>query len=775
MNIIDALRKIERIFIPDGSPEVVETVYNEFKDIVPAIKKGPMNKNGRSGTGNFIIAVAGYEKLKKIGVRQQIKNKKKYILLKLTGDGSGYIISSHSYYLYSFVCNFLSTRQDKLSDEYEKGKTITPAYDWHRTSYDFFLTQEGRIQKGLDRGNYIKELARLGFTHVEVNGLAFPMGLETGPKGETYPMFYTYCPALDQFVYSELNKGLYPFYYLSANMNYLKENVEYVSKYGLVPGMLCFEPRNVPEEFFQKYPMLRGARVDHPFRSFKPRYNMTITHPKVLDHYAEMVKKIMNEIPDMGFLNIWTNDSGAGFEHTKSLYVGRNGGPYLIREWKNDDEISKLAGENALRFLNVLKDAGSGINPEFRVITRMESFYGEHDTIWEGLRNHVEIETISLVQKGWDMPYTHPAYKDINQINGGSVYQQQFDPEERRKIGQLKRKNADPHFYFAYGPNSMFAPLIGVPYPELTYKRLKTLNENSVDHLAHHCGTLPPDLVPFNINHEVMRKYQYEPELNIKKTVRELTKKWTGEEYYKDLIKAWGLVEKAILAFPNITPLYSSLGFAWYRLWVRPFVPNLDAVNSDMRKLYEEQMCTTPHNPNNVDLSRDVLFYLTTPEKSAKDVLRIDKNLWKHIDNAKDILEKIVKDANKELGKNNIINDQLIRIKALRCWFMTQRNIAAWVSGVYGYMNSKKDKNKHRNDLKKMMKMEIENSREVLKLFRSGIEFMAITDQGETPLMYGTNITDLIKIRIKLMQKHMNDTPYIDHDYIMKKAGEPVF
>ena len=52
-------------------------------------------------------------------------------------------------------------------------------------------------------------------------------------------MFYTYCPALDQFVYSSLNKGLYPFYYLSANLAVLKRNAALARKYGLVPGLLC--------------------------------------------------------------------------------------------------------------------------------------------------------------------------------------------------------------------------------------------------------------------------------------------------------------------------------------------------------------------------------------------------------------------------------------------------------------------------------------------------------------------------------------------------------
>ena len=44
-----------------------------------------------------------------------------------------------------------------------------------------------------------------------------------------------------------------------------------------------------------------------------------------------------------------------------------------------------------------------------------------------------------------------------------------------------------------------------------------------------------------------------------------------------------------------------------------------------MREYYENYMCTTPHNPNNIDLSRDVLFQLTNPEKCAIDIKRIDR------------------------------------------------------------------------------------------------------------------------------------------------------
>ncbi|MBM3298245.1 MAG: hypothetical protein FJY83_11700, partial [Candidatus Aminicenantes bacterium] len=154
--------------------------------------------------------------------------------------------------------------------------------------FDLFLNQYARVARPFDKERLLREYARLGFTHVEVNSLAAPFPYEQGRQvpGEFYPDFYTYAPALDQFVSSRLNRGLYPGEYLSANLDRLKSHARLASKYGLRPGLVCFEPRSVPEEFFQKYPTLRGPRVDHPFRSFRPRFSLTLAHPLARRHYA---------------------------------------------------------------------------------------------------------------------------------------------------------------------------------------------------------------------------------------------------------------------------------------------------------------------------------------------------------------------------------------------------------------------------------------------------------------------------------------------------------
>ncbi len=767
MRFIDYVQNLNTIVLPEDAYEVEITVAEEFRKYNPKIKV----VFGMSEVSvNSLIIASDRSDMSQYLENLDIKSdKEQFICTRLDKDNTGIIYSSHKYFLFSYICSLLDN-QDFDIEKYKSSKIIELAFKWNRASYDYFLTQEGRIQKGLNRETYIRELARFGFTHIEVNGLGFPMALENGPAGETYPMFYTYCPALDQFVKSNLNEGLYPDYYLSANMAYLKENADLAKKYGLVPGLLSFEPRNVPEEFFDKYPMLRGARVDHPFRSFKPRYNMTITHPLVLEHYEEMLKNLMNEVPDLGFFSIWTNDSGAGFEHTKSLYVGRNGGAYLIREWKDDAEISKLAGDNALQFFRTLRDAGREINPDFRILTRMESFYGEHETVWNGMGDGLELETASLAAKGWSMPYSHPKYEDTKDINGGTIYQQKFDVLETENLSDLRSKNSEAHYYFASGSRMTFEPLLGISYPKLTHQRLKLLYDNNVTSLAQCGGTYPPEFVPYNLNHAVMQEFTFNQDMDIDSFIKKKIKEWSGSKNINELLDAFDLIEESIIHFPNITGLYTTIGFAWYRLWVRPFIPNLEAVPEKDRKFYESFMCTTPHNPNNVDLSRDVLFTLADPEKASKCVERIDKNVLPPIDKAIKIFENLQNaDPNSEY-----IKDQLVKNKALKCWFMTQRNVGAWIKYVYGYMNvdntSKKEEMKA--SLKDSIEKEIINAEQIIELFDSGVEFIALTDKGETPLMYGTNLKDLIGRRIELMKKHKNDEPYIDHNYIERQAGK---
>ncbi len=547
--IADALDAIQTVAIAPGPPTVMRTAAERLavRSGATIVERQPSPGVGL-GPGEFDLALAAPDSSAGSG---------EVVTVRLAPDGSGRIVIPAARFAYGFIAHLTDRLAGQPLEPFQTDRVLPVAFSWQRSVFDFFLAQEGRIQGGMDKRAYLEALASRGFTHVEVNGLACRDGVESGPPGEIYPMFYTYCPALDQFVSTDLNAGLYAPDYLAANLANLIHNAKLAVDYGLVPGLLCFEPRSVPEAFFDRYPMLRGARVDHPFRSFKPRFNMTITHLRVRQHYADMVHRLLDAVPELGFLSVWSNDSGAGFEYTKSLYVGRNGGAYLIREWNDDADIARMAGENVIRFLRGLRDAGRERNPVFRVMTRLESFYGEHESVWAGLGDGLDVETASLVARGWEMPYTHPRYPESHAINAGSVYQIQFDPRETELSADLEARAGHAHRYMAAGPHAIFAPLVGVPYPRLTGRRLKMLHKNGVRHVAHLGGTPAPWLVPYDPNHEMAGAIQFDPELDVDQETERMAERWATAQFAPVLLDAWTATEQAIMTYPGVAPLYS--------------------------------------------------------------------------------------------------------------------------------------------------------------------------------------------------------------------------
>ncbi len=432
MTIREALQKTKAIeYLSAGKP-VNKTVADFLKSTVALSAVVSPRPQPTSGKREGILRVSSEgenfgDSPSKRGITLPTKND--WLYFQIDDTGAGELIASRPNYLYALSCIVQEDWAAEDTSLFKNGRVVTVTFREERTVYDLFLTQHARRLRNFTREEHVRHLARLGFSSIEVNALASPVPIETGPKYEVYPRFYTYCPALDQFVESSLNRGTYPIDYVRANLTRLKSNAALATKYGLTPGLLCFEPRSVPDHLLDRYPMLRGARVDHPIRSFKPRYNLSIAHPVVREHYTELMMNLMEEVPELGFISVWSNDSGAGFEYTSSLYVGRNGGGYVIREWKSDTEIAEAAAMNLTRFLKLLRDAGRKVNPKFRTMIRLEAFSAEREYIDRDLEDGTDVEVGTLLSKGWDVPYRHPTYEDIPEL-GGTLYHNHFDRKE---------------------------------------------------------------------------------------------------------------------------------------------------------------------------------------------------------------------------------------------------------------------------------------------------------------------------------------------------------
>jgi len=202
--------------------------------------------------------------------------------------------------------------------------------------------------------------------------------------------------------------------------------------------------------------------------------------------------------------------------------------------------------------------------------------------------------------------------------------------------------------------------------------------------------------------------------------VRIIAERYAGKEYADDLVRGWSLVEKAIRSFTPL-PLYSHYGVVWQRLLVRPLVPHIDRIPESERAYYENHMCTSIHNPNRVDLARDVLFELITKDYAQKAFKRIDDHVWAPLESAVELFRLKMEEAAQSGDERaeQVFEDQFFRARALRCLYETLRNTAVWVYAVHEYLDSAEHSIKEncRGLLTDMSRREIQNCRKLIQLW----------------------------------------------------------
>ena len=736
--VADALKKARVLAIPEGGRPVDRTVAEELRvGLAPQAEIRSVKAGEADGSGVFRIAVAD-ENLAAGPPADAIKKAagKGWMYVRLAPDGAGELTTSVPHLLYA-LCRLLADDWLGLdAAAFEKGKLIVPAFS-RLEGGDNYLANPKRVAAGYDAEASVRELARLGFSHVPVNALAKDMPAEQGPPGEIYFRFYYFSPDLDQFVETPLNAGAYSAEYLEANLALLKANARLAVKYGLTPGLNISSPRSVPDAVLEKYPYLRGARVDHPFRSYRPRFTLTLSHPAVRWHYAELMRRLMREVPELGYIYLWTNDSGSGFEYTASLYAGRNGGAYLVREWKSHEAIAKAAAENVLRYFRTLRDAAAETRPDFRLLFNLFSFSNEESFILDGLTQGLDL---------WVAP------KELD------------DSPRGRRLKALPAKGSEIFTTTRLQNNY----LLGIPSPWLAAEEVRALRAAGFDKAQ--VTVDPAPLAPFDVNRDVLRALNFDPEANVDSVVMAAAVRAVGKRAAPLLVRAWRLADTAVRGFPSIM-LYgdNNWGFPWYRLLVRPFAPDIGKIPEAERAYYEKYMTVTFNNPNLVDLGTDILWTLMTTEQGDAAVAQADRATWKPLDEAIAALGEAVGET--EGSAKPVFVDQLDRLRALRCYFRTLRNTAAWVAGVHGYIEAKDpaEKARWRGAVRAMVDDELRNARDLAGLFESSTtRFMPVDPTGETFNMYGLNLPDLIKKKIALMQKHRNDEPRIDPDFMWR-------
>ncbi len=424
---------------------------------------------------------------------------------------------------------------------------------------DFFPHYRGQSPDAYQRalGAHVERLHRRGVTHVMVNQALVNIPLAMQPDRPYYG-FCAYGPGPDKYVTSSYNEGIFSEELLALNREMLMHNVELARQYGFRCAMRCVEPIFQMETFFQRYPHLRGPRIDNPACSTDPVYALCPMMPEAQDHYRQLVKNLLTLAPEIDELHIFTNDSGGGVCHSSHLYSGPNG-PQHCR--------AVLPGKQAQVFCQTLVEGGRPVNPGFRaVMTSGLSPKEKADFVKEmpeGVASSVYgafawgggLEDRWGTQAFGPEVYGNPAVRAT--VHGWQYADHEARIRQIQDNGGIVYANYNSDYYSGDDPR---------PYE--THEIVCQLLEWGVTNVI---GGAPGS-TPYSANTAVFRHAVEHGHMPTEQAVQDIAEQWVGAELAPALVEAWQLND--MVAREQPLPQAGHLLQIWALTRHMPIVPD---------------------------------------------------------------------------------------------------------------------------------------------------------------------------------------------------------
>jgi hypothetical protein len=247
---------------------------------------------------------------------------------------------------------------------------------------------------------YALQLARLkpfGRVDVCINSPALKSEFELPINSCDWHEYASYNRSVAAFFPDSLLLPFIPEDYINKNREMLLYRAGVLRELGLNAAFRSNEPRFLPESFFEKYPDLRGPRVDHPRRSVRKEFAPCFHRRETVEMYHNMVAQLFINVPDILTFYFSMNDAGSGSCWMDWLYSGPNGPSFC-------KDIDK--SEGIISMLNVYRDeariiAGHDIDIYFKGMFTD----AEKDNLVEKLpenvflegRNYPEVKNVSTM------------------------------------------------------------------------------------------------------------------------------------------------------------------------------------------------------------------------------------------------------------------------------------------------------------------------------------------------------------------------------------------
>ncbi|MHB9131776.1 MAG: hypothetical protein ACYDBB_11895 [Armatimonadota bacterium] len=431
---------------------------------------------------------------------------------------------------------------------------------------------------------YVAVLKRKGATHVMVNEAVVSIPWAMDPTN-SYLRFSTYGHTPDKFVASTYSVDIYHEPLMAKNRELLLKNVKLARQYGFRCAIRCVEPTFMPESFFQRYPDLRGPRVDNPACSTKPLYALCPMVPQVQDHYRQLIRKLLELAPEIDEMHLFTNDSGAGVCYSTHMYAGPNG-PWHCHQTP--------PGKQAQVFARVLAEAGREINTDFRVVMTSGLGPKEKEDFIEGSPEGVTSSVYGAFAWGggledrWGTMAVGPAVFD-NPTEREKVRAWAL-ADYRARIEPLKKAGCP--VYASYNSNYYNSD---DPRPYETHSIICTLLEMGVTSII---GG-GPGVTPYSVNTAVIRRAMEQGSEPAEVAVTAVATAWVGADFAPALCEVWRLTDHV----SSEAPVLAAGGHAVMNnplIRHMPIVPDEGLLGEDdlayfMTPVLEDKLKMRPH------------------------------------------------------------------------------------------------------------------------------------------------------------------------------------
>ena len=170
-----------------------------------------------------------------------------------------------------------------------------------------------------------QRLKARGRVEVGISSLRERTAGDIPPGGSSWHDYTSCLPSLEKFF---PHRDLMPFVdgeHVKRNQQLLREKLAVLRRYKLSAAAQFHAPWYLPEPFFEKYPHLRGPRVDHPRRSRKEAFAICVDTDQGRAFYADMFGQFAREVGELSGVHLLTNDAGGGLCWADWQYIGPNG------------------------------------------------------------------------------------------------------------------------------------------------------------------------------------------------------------------------------------------------------------------------------------------------------------------------------------------------------------------------------------------------------------------------------------------------------------------